>query len=507
MPVLLFACIVYATAGTGLATDDFVHLGNALTGNWSRDWLPRAYLSVPILHYTHAAAYFAFGDHLWAYALLKAIYLSFALWGTVRLFRIFHPARVAWFGAAAFCLNPVHDAATLWFTGQYLILSVGLYFHAYATTHAGKIGQGAMLAGLGSFTSYGSPPLAAGLTLMFAMQRRWREAAAMALPNTAYVAYYLWTSIYLKAGTQRLPTAFDPLALIKYYALQVASFVDAGIGPSAWLKFSLALSSLSWCSTLIAIGAAVLAWRARPSSAAGSRAHPLLADPLLAGALTIALCAFAVFALTGSYPQLAFNLGDRVTIYGNLLVAVLSMQLLGARTLAVFGAVTLAAFIGTGDHWKGWAVDVRASTARINAQGGFDAIGPDDVVFVQGLQYSQLGRISHIDHFASGYVVREVFSLARPWRTPIATASFNHRLRLAGDTLIDEKYGDRWQLKDAIWLYDASSGTLERVPLARIPARLSALPPDLRHWTQLLGPGMVRDAILWMMPAVRYAYS
>ncbi len=501
LPAVLLAVVCYATAGTSLATDDFVHLNNGLIGNWARDWLPKAYLSVPILHYALAAVYYGIGNHMAWYGVVKAVYLCFAMWGAARLFGIFHSPKVAWIGAAVFCLNPVHDGASLWLTGQYLILSAGCYFHAYASAHQGKLTQAAAMAGLGSFSSYGSSPLAAGLALMFMMQRRWREAAAMALPNAVYVAYYLVTSLVLKAGTQRIPGSFDPLGLAKSYALQVASFIDAGLGPSAWLKLALALPALSWVSLLVAAIASWLMWRRLPAT---NRPHD---RPLLAGAIVITLTAFGVFALTGSYPQIAFNLGDRITIYGNILVAVVLMHVLPTRALAAVATVVLAAFIGMGDHWKAWGNDVAASVVRIKADTRLAGVPPRETLFVRGMQYSQLGPISHIDHLTSGYVIREVFALARPDQTPISTASFNRRLRFEGNSLVDVKYGDRWPVTASILLYDAQTGELIRIPAAQISGLLDALPIELRHWTQLLGPGMLRDAILWLIPNVRYAYA
>ena len=52
---------------------------------------------------------------------------------------------------------------------------------------------------------------------MLLFQRRWRAALTLALPNTAYILYYIYTSTILKAGTARLPGRFDFLALAKGY--------------------------------------------------------------------------------------------------------------------------------------------------------------------------------------------------------------------------------------------------------------------------------------------------
>ena len=72
--------------------------------------------------------------------------------------------------------------------------------------------------------------------------------------------------------------------------------------------------------------------------------------------------------------------------------------------------------------------------------------------------------------------------------------------------MVDIKYGDRYPIGEAILLYDAATGAITRLPKSEVPSQLAALPAELRHWSQLLGPGVARDLILWLMPSLAYAY-
>jgi hypothetical protein len=498
-----FALVLYAQWNTGLATDDFVFLRKALSGSLESNLWPDVYISVPLLHYTHALAYFAFGEHFWAYSLLKAAYLFFAICAAQRFFALFFSPLRAWFGALLLLLSPLHDAATLWFAAQYLILSLGFYLLAYVKAHEERDGAALLLALCGSFSSYGSPPLAAGLALMFLLQKRWRAAALMLAPNLVYSAYYSYTSAILKVGTTRLPGEFSIWSLVKSYAAQLASFLDAGAGPSAWLKYALSLSSLSWMSLMAALAAAAGLWRLSQRHSLPAT-NPVPGRLLLAGCGAIALGAFGIFALTSSYPQVAFNLGDRVMIYGNLFLVSLALHFARPAALTTLTAITVTAFLGISDHWTGWNGVVRESAAHIRA---LDVpIKPGETLFVRGLQYSRLGPMTHIDHFTANYVVRDVFAVARHGQAKIPTASFNPRLRLESDHLVDIKYGDRTAMGESILLYDAERNTLTRVPRGEIKNQLAALPRELRHWTQLIGPGIVRDTILVLMPRLKYAY-
>lgn len=500
--LVIIGTIVYALWQTGLATDDFVFLRNAQENPLASSLWPTVYFSVPLLHYSHALMYFLIGEYYWAYDLLKTAYLTFCFLAAWRFFSIFYGTDRALFGAICLTLSPLHDAATLWLTGQYLILSLGFYLLAYTRAHEKHDFQAAALATFGSFCSYGSPPLAAGLALMFAWQRRWKAALLMLVPNVAYSLFYFYTSVVMSIGIKRLQPKFSLGALAKSYVAQVASLADASVGPSAWLKFSLSVTSLSWLSLGVGLGFAVWLWRA--GSHLSSGADTLTRRVPLIGGAAIAALALGIFALNGKYPQVAFNLGDRVMIYADLLVAILLMHFSRPRILAGATIVIVFAFLGISDHWKEWNHKLRASANQI-AQLTV-ATRPESPLFVAGLQYSHLGPMTHIDHFTASYVVQSFFDVARHGKDKIYVASFNRRLQLQPESLYDIKYGERMPVGDTILLYDADSNTLSTVPKEQIETRLSELPIELRHWTQLVGPGFVRNTILWFMPRLKYAY-
>ena len=342
---------------------------------------------------------------------------------------------------------------------------------------------------------------------MLLLARDWRCALALALPNAAYIVSYSVSSTVFKAGTARLPTQFDVLSLLKSYFAQVASFADAALGPSAWLKFALSIASLGALSALIAALAAVALWRwARTPQSSEPRNSTTV---LVFGTLAISLAAFGVFSLTGVYPQVAFNLGDRVVIYGLLFLTALLVRYASQRLMLAAASVTLFAFMGIAEHWKGWNETTQDSIAKIRTQlqsGGL-ANPPNQTLFVSGLQYSRLGPMTHIDHFTSAYVIREILALANKRQPGPTAVSFNRRLQLQGDALVDVKYGDRHPVGESILVYDAERNTSGLVTRTEIPVHIAALPQETRRWTQLLGPSLVRDIILWLVPSLKYAYS
>jgi hypothetical protein len=501
--LLIFA---WACWGSGFATDDFVHLSNGTSRSWEDNWLPTEYISVPLLHYTHASLYYLFGTWLPGYSLAKTLYLFLSFLGIREFFRRFFDPERATVGALILVCFPTHDGATLWLTGQYLLISMGLYLYAYALADINKLKLSATAAFAASFTSYGSPPLATGLALMFALQRRWRQAAAMLIPNLIYAAYYLYSSSRLALGTKRLTGGTDVWQLTKNYVMQIVSFVDAGLGPSAWMKTVYSIGSIETVSVAVGAAAIIAIYSIRISRKVACINNDNYRI-LTIGTSATCLSAFVIFALTGNYPQIAFNLGDRVTIYGSLLLTSFLLIINRPQLLRFVAAVWVVAFLGLGDHWKNWNSQMEAVEQNIRQNSGFSKVGKNETLFVSGMQYSQLGPICHIDTFTASYVVRDVFAYANRSSSVLTTASLNRRLEVHSDTVVDTKYGDRSKIGEMVWVYDAKNDKLESISATELSQRIKTLPQDIRHWTQLLEEGWIRNAILWLMPRLKYAYS
>jgi hypothetical protein len=500
--VVLLTLVVLLLWNTGLATDDYVHLYFASSHKVSEYLIPSDYVSAPLLHYTHGLAFFAIGDHLWAYDLLKAFYGGLSVYFATRFFALFFPPLRALTFGFMFIFLPFHDGASFWLTGQYLILSFTFYLFAYVQGVAGRYSAAVFWASLASFASYGSPPVAVGLSLLAALKRRWQHAASLLVPNLLYLIYYLATSVMLQSGTQRLTGEFNINALAKQFTLQSLTFIDSAVGPSAWAKIVYSLTELDGHVLLISLALAAFLVRllSKKSSEKADR-H------LAAASVVILLLAFGMFALTGLYPQLAFSLGNRIMIYGGFFMVCL-MAIARLPRWAEMGMILVLCFAigGVSSHWKRWNQSVERVAANIRAHEGFRTLAAGSRLYVSGHQYSRLGPYSHIDFFTADYVVQTFFMLQLGNNIPFRALSFNRRMVFEGDSLRDRKYGDTAPVADGIWLYDSERNALEWVASAEIPARLQSLPDETRHWTQQLGDGWLKTRLLEAVPRLRYAY-
>ncbi len=501
-PVVLFVFIVFLLWGTGLATDDYVHLRDALQWRFAEHWWPKEYASIPVLHYTQGLMFYFLGDRPWTYDLLKAVYAGFGVYFASRFFALFCSPRRAVLLGFLFVFFPLHDAANYSLTEFYLIESFTFYLFAYALGAKGRFGLAVLFALLGSFSSYGSPPMAIGLSVLAFLEGRRKLVPALLVPNLIYVVYYLTTSLVFRIGTPRLIGEMTIPALAREYLLKVVTFIDAAVGPSAWAKFYYSITSLDLSGLVVAIVAASAAiWFIR------SEQQRTATKSLIFSAAIIVILSFGMFSLTGLYPQISFNLGDRVMIYGGfLIICVLASVRLPRILEAGVVAVTIFAIVGISAHWKQWDRDVHQVADNIRNSQALRALPPDAQVFISHHQYSRLGPFAHIEFFTASYVVRAFFDLQFDGRTPFHLDSFNRRLVYESGSLRDRKFGDIIPVGDAIWLYNSRSNVLERVAASDIQKRIDALPDETRHWTQLIENGWFRSLMARMVPRMSYAY-
>src|SRR5581483_199263 len=257
--LVTFGFVAFLLWNTGFATDDYVFLLQGLNEPITHNLWPKTYVSVPVLHYTHALAYFILGNRAWAYDVLKAVYAGTGVYFASRFFSIFCSPRRALVLGFLFVFLPLYDAVVYSFTDLYLVISFTCFLYAYYLAERGRLAGSVVFALIGSFSSYGSPPIAIGLAALALLREQRKTAAALFFPNLVYLAYYLFTSQILNVGTQRLTGQFGIGALVKQFVLQAASFIDAGLGPSALLKIYYSIGSLDplgWVIALVAGGLA-----------------------------------------------------------------------------------------------------------------------------------------------------------------------------------------------------------------------------------------------------------
>jgi hypothetical protein len=415
---------------------------------------------------------------------------------------LFCPPRQSLLLAFLFVFFPLHDGATFWLTGLYLTLSFSFYLFSFALGAVGNARWAVVFAFLGSFSSYGSTPIALGLSVLALLQRKRLLAALLIGPNLIYIAYYISTTMLLSAGTQRFTGELNIAGVGKQFVLQLITLIDASAGPSAWSKIYYSIAALDAVGAVFGILMAAIILRFTYSELRLS-----IPQHLVTAATIILTASIVMFALTGLYPQLAFSLGNRVMIYGGFLIACLFATVRLPRSFEIaLMALLVLSIAGVSTHWKRWHEDLQNLGENIRKSSAIQQLELGSMLFVSGHQYSRLGPYCHIDFFTADYVVQKFMQLYLGERSDLQLASFNRRLALEGGGLRDRKYGDFKPIGDEIWIYDSERNLLELIPRSEIPTRLKALPDETRHWTQQLGEGWLKRSLLEAVPRLHYAY-
>lgn len=492
----------YLIWGTGLASDDFTHLLYGVTRPLSNNLLPSTYLSTPLLHYTHELAYYIFGrEHLIAYDILKWVYVSLTIVAAARFFSLFTSKQSALLIGFLFAFYPLHDAATFWLTGLYLQLGFSLYFLAYYFVNTDRLRTAFLFALAGSFASYGSPPIAIGLSMLMAHTRGIKRAAILFIPNALYIAYYLLLNAYILQGSGKLTSNTGIGVFAKQFLLQVASLIDAAFGPSFWLKIHASLSELELASWLVGIATCMLVYKLLPSQ------REALPKPVLYSLGLILTLALAMFALTGHYPQIALNLGNRVTIYASLLLAFCIIQLpLPRWAVATIAGICLLGSFGLADHWKKNNQFVLETGQNIRASHTLTTLPETATLLVAGGAYSQLGAFSHIEFLATDDTLNSFLSLQLGEYKRYPAIALRPYMQYRDGVLYDPKFDRTFSTTAPLWLYELPHKKLTRLQPDEVETIIVNLKEPARHWTQLLGEGPLRDTILYLMPRLKYAY-
>lgn len=496
--------LLYLVLGTGISTDDYPLILHAKEIGLLGYLLPNlselhTLVFGPVSYYFLYSLYYVFGDQYLYYDIVKFLASGASIWLTYRFAGDYLPRERALLAAVFFVLLITHDATLYGFGMLIYVLSPALIMYAHYLIRHEKYKLGAFAGMLGAFSTYASPPYIFGLSLIFLLERAYKKALIFMAPGVLYVIYYFVMSHLPGVSKGRISADITPWLFAKQYFLQVCTFLDSAVGPSFWLKLWYSATAISFTSALLAGVALVFFIKFFRSE------KTCISRSLLLGLVAVVLLAFAMFALTGLYPQMIFNLGNRVMVNGSLLMAfLLAMLPFGRKGYAVVAILFLFPVMGLSDHWKEWNARQLVVLDNIRANTALARLEKDDLLLVSGHAYSKLGPFSHVEFFSEAYVAGSVFrQVLQPSYT---VGSINHRYSVVEGKLIDRKYGESLQLGRTVVIYDAEKNTVTRLPVIQLENYLVQLPPDIRHWVQLLGDGWLRRVILVLMPRLQYLF-
>lgn len=438
-------------------------------------------------------------DSLWVYDVVKWLVHILSVWLVYRFAADYLPKDRAFVATMLFIFNPVHETTAYWYMTFSYVLTPALIMYAHHLVRDGNYVKGLALGVLGSFMHYSSPPYTFGLSIILFLEKSYKKAVIFLVPGILYVIYYFSIAALYPSAERRLDHSLTLGELGKNYILQVFTFLDSAAGPSFWFKIWWAIGSIGLLSLLLALVVAafmVLYFRSERGR---------IPTTMFWGLIAVLLLSFGMFSLTGLYSQIAFNLGNRVAVYGSLLIAFLIASLpLSRKLLAMIAFVFVLPVFGLSDYWKSWNEQQKTIIHAIKVNPDLSRLMKDDILLVSGNMYSRLGPFSHIEFFSMPWTVSAIFKDAVKSDKVMALPPYVY---FDGGYLVDPKFGGRVEITKSVYLYKSDEDRLVSVSPGELPDILAKRPPEIRHWIQLIGYGPIRMAILELSPRLDYLFK
>ena len=502
-----FALVTYLLINTGYISDDYTEMVYVKDKSIKDLLLPDGiWLSTPIEHYTHHIWYCLFQiSNETLVTVFKIVFICLSFCMVKKFFSIYLDTEKSFLTSFLFIFFPTHDSVTYWYLAMYFTMTISFYLYAFYLAYHNKLLYALILSIFASFMSYASPPIAFALFILFALNREFKKSAIIIIPNLVYSLYYIViTKIMLVSdGGSKLPNEFAILKIIKHFMLQIVTFIDAMFGPSMWLKIYYSFYQLSVLSIVIGALVTVFLYKIHKGYKKDISKYNV---KLVLGLSLLIIISFVMFAVTGRYPQLAFNLGNETTTYSSLLISyflVLAPVSVTLRT--IFCAIMLFSILGVSDHWKSANLQRQQIISNLRSNQDLVNYKENKKIYISGNQYSKYGALSHLEFLVQSWTVASVVELALD-NDNITATTINKNYEYVNGYLIDNKSNRRSEVTDYINVYDSEKDILFKLSADKINEYIENFPDEKRHWVQMINNETISDAILKLMPRLKYAF-
>ena len=503
---MLLLVVIGIVLGTGFFSDDLYEMSSGKKSFWEFG----AHAVTPLLHFTHWVMFTSMPFRGSCLAeLCKAFYMGFVCFLLIKFFSLFFPRPLALLSSFTFLFHPSHEASTFFYIGQHVTMSLGFYAWAFCAAQNNRRSLAVATALAGSFISYGSTPIALGFGIWFWMKNQPAKARWLIFPNLLYVAYYLSLTHVFGLGIQRIGKDLTLATLPKQYLVQVFSSIDATIGISFICKMVLSCLAAGWIGVGISVGLFLIINRVSRKSTSEIKS-PL--DRSDRAKMTVALVimvtlALGMFAVTGLYPQIAFNLGNRVVLYSALLVVWLLAIWIGSSKWKYQSVLFLSILcaVGLSRHWRTFAQTQAKTIAGLAKLDIAKPLDSSACWMTKGGRYSRLGWFDHIEGASEAWVASAYFKLATG--RSFSVLPLSRFTKVEGNSIVNTKYYERIMLPKNIQLLNFDTLEVQSLTPIQLDAEVKLLPQDHRHWIQRLPEGTARSLVLRLMPKVEYIFQ
>jgi len=501
---ILIAIISYLIIGSGLHGDDHT----AILGMKGISFYE--FLTTPfdisifgiVGYYLYWWPYYLLGDdYQIIYDLIKVAANILSVLFVYKFAQGYLTKNRALLASILFVFYPSHEVTTYWFMTFSYVLVPSLIMLGHYEIDQNNRYKGLFLTTLGAFASYGSIPYIFGLSTIFFIKKQTNKALLFLAPGILYVGFYFFIKFKYDGLERRINEDLGFIDYIKQLIAQPLSLADAIIGPSYWLKSIFAIYSISWVSLIIVaiITAYFILFRVLRFK------RPRFNKNLVIGLSSVLLLSFFMYALTGLYQHSPFNLGNRSTTYGSLLLAFLIAMFIKSSKLNYIFLLLffLLPNFGLSDHWKSWNNNQLKIISNVRSNQQLKSIEKDSILLVTDNLYSKLGPFSHIEFFSMPWHTKSIFKEHVKTNNIITLTPY---LRVQDNFLIDEKSKSRKVIRNNIYLYSSKDNTLRKISSDQLLDITNQKQGHIRHWIQLFKNTFIAEIVVWISPRLSFLF-
>lgn len=448
---------------------------------------------MPVAYYLFWWAYASVGpDMVWVFDVIKMLSCALSVIFIYRFALDYLPRNRALLAALLLIFNPVHEVTLYWYMTLPYVLTPAIIMLSHHYVRHEKYNKGFLIGCLGSFMYYISPPYSIGLAVIFILEKSYKKALIFILPGLLYISYYFSISIIKPLSEHRISHEASIADVIKTYFLEIPTYFDSFFGPSYWYKIYYSIAAIELLSFILALFFIIFMIKHIKIERCN------ISKSLLGGLIAVLLLSFGIFALSDILGFRAFNLGNRLSVYGSLLIAFFVASIPLSRTFIMFIAIffVLPTF-GLSDHWKSWNLTQLELIKRVENNQGLRNLTESDTLLISGNMYSQLGPFAHIDFFSMPWNVDAIFTNVTNCKQIIPLNTYIH---IEKNYLIDDKSGLRITIDKNLYLYKSTEDKLIKISPDLLPKILATRPKYVRHWIQLFNRSWIAINIANLNP-------
>lgn len=496
--LLIFLITFYVIINTGIHSDDYTAIDQAQESSWSDhfEWSieKRGQNFFGIFnHYLFYWAYEVFSYNDGKYFDILKIFINYLSFYLVYLFvsQYLNTAKSLIF-SLFFIFSFIHDSSIFWFmTSPYIFTAAMVMFSHYLINNK-FLYFGSTLLIFSSLLSYSSPPYIFGLSIIFLLEKKYKEFIIFNFIGFFYLFYYFYFGI-LNGAEIRIENNIEFYSFLKNLIIQVFSSIETLIGISFFLKYYYSILNIDIVSIFIITIISIFFYKFIKFDIEKSNYIYLFLS--FGSVFILSLC---MFSLTGLYAQSSFNLGNRVTIYGCLLFCLfLTLIVRNKIIFTLLLILILLPLFGLSNYWKKWNVQQISIIKNININKDLKNLDRDTTIIITNNLYHKLGKLNHIEFLIQPWVVRSIF------KHNVKTKSFmalTPHTKISKKEIVNLKFNEKIKLHNKIYVYNTNTDSLKKINVDELINLLNDTDYGKRHWLQLINNKQINNLIISLSP-------